>query len=52
MFLFVSLRVCVCGHHRLALTGPPVAPSCSLTLTMSMGWIRQVAPMPARPPLA
>jgi hypothetical protein len=34
----------------VTLTGPPVAPSCSLTLTMSMGWMMTVAPMPDRPP--
>eukprot|EP00955_Chlamydomonas_euryale_P081791 363626-Chlamydomonas_euryale.AAC.11 len=33
-----------------SLTGPPVSPSCSLTLTMSIGWMIQVAAMPDRPP--
>jgi hypothetical protein len=32
------------------LTGEPVAPSCSRTLTMSMGWMMQVASMPEAPP--
>jgi hypothetical protein len=37
--------------HAPQLTGPPVAPSCSRTLTMSMGWMMHVAPMPLMPPL-
>ena len=33
------------------LTGPPLAPSCSLTFTMSMGWMMVVAAIPESPPL-
>ena len=33
------------------LTGEPVAPSCSRTFTMSIGWMMQVAIMPEAPPL-
>ena len=36
---------------RKLLTGPPLAPSCSLTLTMSMGWMMVVAAIPESPPL-
>lgn len=35
---------------RSPLTGPPLAPSWMRTLTMSMGWMMQVAAMPLRPP--
>lgn len=33
------------------LTGLPFSPSCSRTLTISMGWMMLVAPIPDKPPL-
>lgn len=38
-------------EHKGRLTGPPEAPSWMRTLTMSTGWMMQVAPIPDRPPL-
>lgn len=50
-FLFLSLARLVYSLSPPHLTGPPVAPSWMRTLTMSIGWMMQVAAMPERPPL-